>query len=81
MGDWWGGTHLECEFASVAQDDGLDCGVLLLVAGLNLLQHAQHKDSGLTHTRLGLAEDVHTQDGLGDALVLDCAHMRAGTTQ
>lgn len=38
----------------------------------NLLQRGQHEHRPLAHAGLGLAQDVHTQDALGDALVLDC---------
>lgn len=38
----------------------------------NLLQRGQHEHCPLDHAGLGLAQDVHTQDALGDALGLDC---------
>lgn len=38
---------------------------------LHLLQRGQHEHRHLAHAGLGLAQDVHTQDGLGDVL-LDC---------
>ena len=38
--------------------------------GLQLLQHRQHEHRGLAHAGLGLADHVHAQDRLGDALVL-----------
>lgn len=38
---------------------------------LNLLQGGQHEDRRLAHPRLGLAQDVHAQDGLRNTLVLD----------
>ena len=60
--------HLVRQLPGVADDDGAD----LAVDRLQLLQHGQDKDGGLAHARLGLAQDVHAQDGLGDALVLDC---------
>ena len=44
----------------------------LSINRFNLLQGGQHKHSRLAHTRLGLTEDVHTQDSLWDALMLDC---------
>lgn len=43
----------------------------LSIDGLNLLQGGQHEDCCLAHPRLGLAQDVHAQDGLGNTLVLD----------
>lgn len=43
----------------------------LSVNRLNLLQSSQHKDGRLAHPRLGLAQDVHAQDGLGNTLMLD----------
>ena len=42
----------------------------LSINGLNLLQGGEHEHSCLAHTGLCLAQDVHAQDGLGDALVL-----------
>ena len=42
-------AHLECELASVAENNGLDGGVLLLVAGLDLLQHTENEDRSLAH--------------------------------
>lgn len=44
----------------------------LSINGFNLLQGGQHKHSRLAHTRLGLTQDVHAQDSLWDALMLDC---------
>ena len=35
-----------------------------------LVQGGEHEDSSLAHARLGLADYVHAQEGLGDALVL-----------
>ncbi len=55
------------ELTRVAQDDGRD----LAVDRLELLQGSQHENGGLTHTRLGLAQHVHAEDGLGDTLLLD----------
>ena len=43
----------------------------LSVNGFQLLQGGQNKDRGLAHAGLGLAEDVHAQNGLGNALVLN----------
>ena len=43
----------------------------LSIDGLDLLQSGQYEDRCLAHSRLGLAQDVHAQDGLGDTLVLN----------
>lgn len=43
----------------------------LSIDRLDLLQGGQHKHRCLAHPRLGLAQDVHAQDGLGNALVLN----------
>jgi hypothetical protein len=37
-----------------------------------LLQRREDEYGGLSQTRLGLAEDVGSQDGLRDAYLLDC---------
>jgi hypothetical protein len=39
----------------------------------DLLQRGEDKNSGLSQTRLGLAEDVGSEDGLRDAYLLDCS--------
>jgi hypothetical protein len=54
------------ELAGVAEDDDGD----LAVDGLDLLERGQDEDGRLAHARLGLAENVHTEDRLGDALLL-----------
>lgn len=46
----------------------------LTVHRLDLLQRRQYKHSRLSHARLGLAQDVHAQDGLRNALVLHWKH-------
>merc|ERR1719273_1574075 len=51
----------------------------LSIHGLNLLESSQNKYSSFSHARLGLAQNVHTQDSLGDALVLDLARMLKST--
>merc|ERR1719273_1139728 len=51
----------------------------LSIHGLNLLESSQNKYSSFPHTGLGLAQNVHTQDSLGDALVLDLARMLKST--
>ncbi len=45
--------------------------VYLSVNGFQLLQGGQNEDRGLAHAGLGLAEDVHAQNGLRNALVLN----------
>merc|ERR1719217_969463 len=59
-------VDLEGQLARVAQHDGADLPLL----GLELVQRREHEDGRLAHTGLGLADDVHAQDGLRDALVL-----------
>ena len=44
----------------------------LAVHRLQLLQGGDDEHRGLAHAGLGLADHVHAQDGLGDALVLHC---------
>lgn len=71
---------LEGELSGVAQDDDRRLAVDRLTGvepssrarqrALHLLQGGQDEDGGLTHTRLGLAEDVRAEDGLRDALLL-----------
>lgn len=39
------------------------------------MEDSQHKHGSLTHTRDGLAEDVVTEDGVGDAALLDLTGM------
>jgi len=70
-------THLVGQLAGVAQHDGRHLALL----GIQLLQHGQHEDRGLAHAGLGLAQDVHAQDGMGDALMLDCRAGRATLRQ
>ena len=50
----------------MAEHDGADLPLL----GLELVQGREHEDGRLAHAGLGLADDVHAQDGLRDALVL-----------
>ena len=61
-------ADLESKLACVAhnQDGALSSN------GLNLLQRSQDEDSSLAETRLGLADDITTQHGLGDACLLNC---------
>ena len=60
--------NLESELASVAKHENRD----LAIHGLELLKRRQNKDGGFTVTRLRLAQDVHSQHSLGDALLLNC---------
>lgn len=65
---------LEGQLAGVAEDQDAD----LAVHGLELLQGRQHEHGRLAHTRLGLADDIHAQDSLRNALVLHCAGNKRG---
>lgn len=58
------------QLAGVAQDERAH----LAGHGLELLQHGEHEHSCLTHTGFGLADDIHAEDRLGDALVLHCGN-------
>lgn len=61
---------LESQLAGVAHNqDGA-----LAVDGLDLLEGGQDEDGSFTKTRLGLAENVGSEDGLRDAVLLDCGH-------
>jgi hypothetical protein len=57
----------------VAEHDGLDGSLFVLIVRLNLLQDAEDEHRCLPHPGLGLAQDVHAEDGLRDALVLHYA--------
>ena len=61
-------AHLIGKLAGVADDQSC----YLILNGLQLLQNREDKDSSLAHTRLGLADDIHTQDSLWYALMLNC---------
>lgn len=39
---------------------------------IHLLQRSKHKHSRLTHTRLGLTQNICTEDGLGNTFLLNC---------
>lgn len=58
---------LEGQLAGVAEDNNRD----LTRDSLDLLERGEDKDGSLTHTRLSLAENIHSEDGLGDTLLLD----------
>lgn len=61
-------ADLECKFAGVAHDQHIN----LVVGGLELLERGQDENGRLAHTGLGLAQDVHAQNGLWNAFVLNC---------
>jgi hypothetical protein len=65
-------ANLVGELTSVAHDHHGD----LSVDGLNLLESGENKDSSLTQTRLGLADNITTKEGLGNAGLLDCRSNR-----
>lgn len=44
----------------------------LSVNWFQLLERCDHKHGRLSHTTLSLADDVHAQYGLRDALILHC---------
>ena len=64
-------ADLEGQLAGVAHDDDRH----LAVDRLQLLQRGKDEDGSLAHARLGLTEDVHAENGLRDALVLDFRRM------
>ena len=47
----------------------------LAVDGLELVERREDEDGRLAHAALGLADDVHAEHGLGDALVLHLGGM------
>lgn len=63
--------NLKGQFAGVANDQDAD----LCFLHVGLLQSSQGKDGSLSHSRLGLADNVTSQDGLWDGLVLDFGRM------
>lgn len=61
-------ADLEGQLTGVAHDqDGA-----LASDGLNLLEGGEDEDSRLSETRLGLADDVTAEKGLGDTCLLNC---------
>ena len=60
-------ADLESQFSGVAHDDNRNLSVLRL----DLLQRGQNEDSRLAHAGFSLAEDIHSQDSLGNAFVLN----------
>lgn len=65
-------SDLEGKLASMAEDDGGD------FSGnrVNLLQSGQDKNGSLAHSRLCLAQNVHSENCLWDALLLDYTQVR-----
>lgn len=61
------------QFTSVAHDQYRS----LAGNGLNLLKGSEYEDSGLSETRLGLTEDIGSEDGLWNANLLDCGSIRS----
>lgn len=61
-------ANLEGKLTSVAHNQHGD----LALNGLNLLQGGQDEDGRLSETRLGLADDISTEESLRDTGLLDC---------
>jgi hypothetical protein len=59
---------LKGQFASVAKNND----VSFSVDGSQLVQCGQHKNGGLAHARLGLTDNIHTENGVGNAFMLNC---------
>ncbi len=57
---------LKRQFAGMAEDENRD----LAVDGLQLLESRQNKDGCLSMTRLCLAQDIHSQNSLGNTFLL-----------
>ena len=60
--------YLIRQLASMAHDEGAD----FVVRDLQLLKQGNDEHGSLAHTALCLANDVHAEDSLRDALVLNC---------
>ena len=60
-------ADLEGEFTGVAEYDDRDA----VFCWVELLEGSEDEDGSLSVTRLGLAEDVHAEDRLRDAFLLD----------
>ena len=52
----------------MAQDNGRHFARL----GIELLKDREDEDGSLSHARFRLAEDIHAENSVRDALVLDC---------
>lgn len=61
-------ANLEGQLTGVAHDQN----GALASDGLDLLEGGEDEDSRLSKTRLGLANDVTTEKGLGDTCLLNC---------
>lgn len=59
---------LNRQFTGVSHDDSAS----LSINRLDLMQDRQDEDGSLTHTRLGLADNILAVYGGGDGLLLDC---------
>mmetsp|Transcript_40622 Transcript_40622/g.102257 ORF Transcript_40622/g.102257 Transcript_40622/m.102257 type:complete len:253 (+) Transcript_40622:2946-3704(+) len=64
-------TDLVGELASVAEHQSVNYSV----HRFDLLKDGQHKHSGLSHTTLGLADHIRTEDSLRDAFMLNVRGM------
>lgn len=60
-------ADLESEFSSVAHDQDVD----VVLSRLDLLKCGKDENGSLSHTRLCLTENIHPENGLWNALVLD----------
>lgn len=60
-------ADLESEFTSVTHDQNVD----LIVSRLQLLKRGQDEDCRLSHTWLGLAQNIHAKNSLRNAFVLN----------
>ena len=56
------------ELPGMAHDEHRD----LSINGLQLLKRSNDKHSRFTHARFSLADDIHPQNSLRDALILHC---------
>lgn len=59
---------LVCKLAGVAHDKNRS----LAINGFHLLEGRQDKNCSLAETRLGLAKNIGSKNGLGNADLLDC---------
>jgi hypothetical protein len=64
-------SNLERQFTSVAQNEARD----FIFFHIELMQGSQDKDSSLSHTRLGLTDDITSQNSLRNRFVLDLTGM------
>jgi hypothetical protein len=59
-------ADLEGQLTSVTHDEDEN----VVIGRLELLKRCQDENSGLSHTRFRLAQNIHAQDGLWNAFVL-----------